>query len=218
MSAALVLSMLGDARVPTGGHTQSAGLEAMVLAGLDGSGVVQYAAARLRTVTATDAGAAVVARSTWLTGTPDGLAEVSAAWCARTPGRPQREAADRLGRGYARLARRLWPVELADADLRHPRPVVLGVVAAVAGIDAADLARVVAYDELATIGAAALKLLPLDPLDVAAWTLELGADVEVLVDRVRDLDTPGDLPASGAPRLDQLVAQHAVSPRRLFHA
>ncbi len=55
--------LLADARLPTGAHTQSAGLEPALRGGLEPSDVPSYIRARLRTVTAVEAGAAVVARA-----------------------------------------------------------------------------------------------------------------------------------------------------------
>lgn len=223
----LVLAMLADARLPTGSHTQSAGLEPAVQAGLTVEGIPDFVRSRLRTVTATDAGAAVLARATWLAGEYGGLDAVSIAWAARTPSRPTRDAADRTGRGYARLARTLWPDALTDRELslrgaeptlRHPRPVVVGVIAAVTGIGAAALARLVAYDDVQTIAAAALKLLPLDPMTSAGWLLELEPEITAMTERVAGLTRVEDLPAAGAPLLDTYVAHHAHAPRRLFHA
>jgi urease accessory protein len=67
-SAQLVALMLADARLPTGGHTQSAGLEPAVKAGLDATGVAAYAGSRLATVVRVEAGTAVVARHLTLSG------------------------------------------------------------------------------------------------------------------------------------------------------
>src|SRR6266516_3660343 len=77
-SPEVVALMLADARLPTGGHTQSAGLEPAVRAGLGAEGkqlgdVVSYARDRLRTVTRVEAAVAVVARHITLTaGRPGG--------------------------------------------------------------------------------------------------------------------------------------------------
>lgn len=223
----LVLAMLADARLPTGAHAQSAGLEPAVQAGLTAVGIPDFIRSRLRTVTATEAGAAVLARSSWLSAERGGLDAVASAWSARTPGKPTRDAADRLGRGYARLARTLWPQALtahelsardAEPTLRYPRPVVVGVIAAVTGIEAIDLARLVAYDDVQTIAAAALKLLPLDPMTTAGWLLELEPEITGMTQRVSGLTRREDLPADAAPLLDTYVAHHAHAPRRLFHA
>ena len=54
--------LLADARLPTGAHTQSAGLEPAMKAGVTVDQVPGYIAARLSTVTTVEAGAAVVAR------------------------------------------------------------------------------------------------------------------------------------------------------------
>lgn len=59
----LLLALLGDARLPSGGHTQSAGLEPALRAGTTSAQVPAYLRARLRTVTRVEAGTAVVARA-----------------------------------------------------------------------------------------------------------------------------------------------------------
>src|SRR4051812_36521577 len=84
-SGELMLMLLSDARLPTGAHTQSAGLEPAVNAGLLPLAVPQYIRARLRTVVAVEAGAAVVARHVSLQSHPKiGLSTVDGAWLART--------------------------------------------------------------------------------------------------------------------------------------
>lgn len=225
--AHLVIAMLGDARLPTGAHAQSAGLEPAVQAGLTSEGIPDFIRSRLRTVTATDAGAAVLARRSWLSVERGGLDTVASAWAARTPGKPTRDAADRLGRGYARLARTLWPEALttqelsvrdAEPTLRYPRPIVVGIIAAVTGIEAVDLARLMAYDDVQTIAAAALKLLPLDPMTTTGWLLELEPEITSMTERVSAITRPEDMPADGAPLLDTYIAQHTHAARRLFHA
>ena len=60
---------------------------------------------------------------------------------------------------------------------------VLGAIAAETGLPAVELARVVAYDDVQTVLAAALKLLPLDPADATAWCVELLPDVDRLAPR-----------------------------------
>ncbi len=190
-SPELVLMMLADARLPTGAHAHSAGLEPAVLQGLTDGGrrpgeVVGYARSRLGTITATEAGVAVIARRRCRDREPAGparLDDVESAWAARTPSAAVRGSARVLGRGYLRLGRRLWPVPMAAAfdagagtgcgargshsstELHPPpRALVLGAVAAAAGLSAEQVARLVAYDDLQTIASAALKLLPLDPV------------------------------------------------------
>ena len=58
--------LLADGRLPTGAHTQSAGVEPALSRGMRVDQVPDYLVARLRTVTEVEAAAAVVARRRWL--------------------------------------------------------------------------------------------------------------------------------------------------------
>ena len=94
----------------------------------------------------------------------DALAEVDAAWRVRTLSDALREASDLLGRSYLRTAAAVWDLApFATAPGPWCRAVVLGVVAAEAGLDAEQTARLVAYEDVQTVVAAALKLEPFDP-------------------------------------------------------
>ena len=215
--------MLTDARLPTGGHTQSSGLEAAVRAGLgsDGADVAEVAAYvrdRLRTVVRVEAGTAVAARHLTLTGAEPRSVEPS--WAARTPSPALRAVSRRQGRALLRLAGRVWPAVLdhLPGDTEVPRPVVMGVLGAVTGLSAAQVARVVGYDDAQTVVAAALKLLPVDPVEAASWVAGLHADLEDLVAAVSGVETADDIPADGAPLVDVLAQQHATQRMRLFHA
>ena len=218
----LVLALLADARLPVGAHTQSAGLEpAMAHGGLSAAGVPAFLRGRLATVVAVEAGTAVVARHRALAGLD--LVPVEQAWAARTPSPPLRAASRTLGRGYLRLAQRLWPGQaaldvLAGLGRTPPRPLVLGVVAALAGLDAARLVRLCGHDDAATVGAAALKLDPLDPADTVAWTLAAHPAIEALVERVASLTEPDDIPAGSAPLTEEFSLLHTDTHARLFHA
>jgi urease accessory protein len=230
-SQPLLLAMLADARLPTGAHTQSAGLEPALRAGLDPADVPAYIAARLRTVVAVEAGTAVVARHVALAG--GDLAVVEEAWAARTPSAALRESSRRLGRGYVRLLERLWPAGGADGgpgggpDRRRPdglrrrpvsRPVALGMVAARCGLDAANVARQVGYDDAQTVAAATLKLAPVDPVTTTRWVLDAHPLVEDLAARVASLTDPADIPAGGAPLVELWAEIHATTTERLFSA
>lgn len=215
----LVLALLADARLPVGAHTQSAGLEpAVVHGGLTVADVPEFLRGRIATVVAVDAGTAVVARHLSLAGAD--LTAAEEAWAARTPSQALRQASRTLGRGYLRLAQRLWPGEpRLTALTRTPaRPVVLGVVAALAGLDAARLVRLCGHEDVATVGAAVLKLLPGDPADTVAWTLAAHPAIEALVARTAALTSPEQIPATAAPLVELQSLQHARTPRRLFHA
>lgn len=227
--ALLVLAMLADARLPTGAHAHSAGLEPAVLAGLltdpadpgrtvDTDRIPAFARTRLRTVTATEAGTAVVARHLWLDRRD--LRPAEDAWAARTPSAAVRDAARRLGRGYLRLALRLWPDDLAGAFEPRAAParaVVAGAVGAVTGLDALQVALLVGYDDVQTIASAALKLAPLDPATTTRWVLDLHPEVARTAASVAHLTDPDDIPSHGAPTTDAWAQAHARTTRRLFH-
>ncbi|MGC4939425.1 urease accessory protein UreF [Kribbella sp. DT2] len=219
-SPELVAMMLADARLPTGGHTQSAGLEPAVRAGLGADGnkleeIEQYARDRLRTVTRVEAGTAVVARQLL-----EELETLECAWAARVPSQVLREVSRRQGRAYLRLAGRVWPRVLLHlrADAEVPRPIVVGVVAAINGLSAAQTARLIAYDDAQAVVAASLKLLPVDPAEAACWLTALHPDIEDLVADVADLTRATDVPAYGAPLVDVFAQNHSIERMRLFHA
>ncbi|HCB03506.1 MAG TPA: urease accessory protein UreF [Nocardioides bacterium] len=217
MSTVLAL-LLADARLPAAGHTQSGGLEPGLADGLDPHNLPAYVRSRLATVVRTEATTAVVARHHALAGSS--LDPVEAAWAARTPSDAMRATARTLGRGLLRLARRTWPAAVAGwaPDATPPRAVVLGAVAAGAGLSAVELARVVAYDDTQTVLSAALKLLPLDPADATAWCVELLPDVDRLAHEVSTLTETTDIPATGSPQIEAWAQAHARATRRLFSA
>jgi urease accessory protein len=217
MEPELVMALLADARLPTGGHAHSAGLEPAIAAGLTTAGIPGFIRTRLRTVGATEAATAVVARRVWLDA--DDLAPAEAAWAARTPSAAMRDTARRLGRGYLRLAAELWP-DVGEAFDRTdpPRAVVIGVIGAVTGLSARQVALLVCHDEAQTIAAAALKLLPMDPVDAARWVLDAQADITELAAHVETCAHPHEIPALNAPMLDVHAETHARTTRRLFHA
>ncbi|MFJ6443242.1 urease accessory protein UreF [Streptomyces sp. NPDC091649] len=174
----LAAFLLADGRLPVGAHTYSAGLEPAVAAGLTRAGIPALLRARLHTTAVTEAAAAVLALRAALSDPVD-YAPVQRALAARTPTAPLREASTALGRGVHRLSRRLAPDHPAVTALtrlpqRPLRPVALGALGAVLEVGEEALAHGVVYDELQTIAAAALKLLPGDPLDSVAWTVAPG--------------------------------------------
>jgi len=208
--------LLADARLPAAGHTQSGGLEPGLADGLDPADLPAYCRTRLATVTRTEAATAVVTRHRVLAGLP--LDAVESAWAARTPSDAMRATSRTLGRGLLRLARRAWPTAVQwGPDERPPRPMVLGAVAAATGLPAADLVRVIGYDDVQTVLAAGLKLLPLDPADAAAWCVGLLPDVEALA-VLGTLTDPDQIPATGAPVIEAWAQAHARATRRLFSA
>lgn len=222
MTAELAALLLADARLPIGSHAHSAGLEAALAAGMDPTLVPQYIDARLRTVGLVEAAAAVLTRRVADAGADEVLA-VQESLLARTPSEPLRTASMLLGRGLARLAGRLWPDHPGNAALDAlpgppMRPVALGVLAAAAGLEDARVARACLYDDAQTVAAAALKLLPVDPIEATGWVLAAAPTVVDVVTRSVAVRTTLDLPAVTAPQVELWSLEHDARTRRLFVA
>ena len=198
-----VALLLADARLPTGAHTQSAGLEPALRNGMRADQVPDYLRARLQTVTEVEAAAAVVARHRWLSVLPTkraaALAEVDRAWRVRTWSDAIRAASDQLGRGYLRTTSALWDLGL-DPRGRHSRAEVVGAVGAAAGLDATATARLIGYDDVQTVVAATLKLAPFDPVLATRWVLAAGPLVDQMAARVAGFTTVEEIPAYAAHR------------------
>lgn len=214
--------LLGDARLPTGGHVYSGGLEAGLLAGMPPERIPDYILARARTVATVEASAAVLAYRAVQSDIAC-LRDVHDALLARTPSEPLRSVSGMLGRGLMRMARRLWPSHPAVGALlaidRAPmRPVALGTVSAVMGIDEAAVARACFYDDVQTVASATLKLAPIDPIDTVAWVLAIEPLIESLVERVLAVGSIDDMPAVTAPEAEQWSLNHAGKTRRIFNA
>ncbi|MCU1584320.1 MAG: urease accessory protein [Microbacteriaceae bacterium] len=224
LSTATLTMMLADARLPVGGHVHSAGLEPALRAGMPASLVPEYMVGRALTVSLVEAGTAIVARHVALDLPAAGpIEQVEMAWAARTPSAAVREVSRFLGRGYSRLAVRLWPESpgvrtMAAARRPLSRPVVLGVIAAAGGMSAQDLVRLVVYDDAQTIAAALLKLDPIDPAIPSSWVLRACSAAEQLVPTLADLTTPSAIPAAGAPQIEEWAEAHSLTTQRLFRA
>lgn len=213
--------LLADARLPSGGHAFSAGVEPAIQGGLSRDDVGAFLRARARTTTLVDAATAVVARRAALNGAS--YAPVERAWAARTPSRAARTASTDLGRGLLRLAQRLWPqsaaiAALTDGAATPPRPIVLGAIAAHAGLDAETLVRVAVYDDMAGGVAALLKLEPGDPVDGVRLVIDACAAVDPLISQLAALDSPEAIAAASAPQAEAWTEAHAITNRRLFRA
>lgn len=217
-STDLLLMLLADARLPTAGHTQSAGLEPAVLDGVGPGDVPDYIALRLQTVTRVEAATAVVALHRLRQGYR--LEEVEVCWAARTPSAAMRTTSYAMGRGLLRMVRRLWSDHPSVVGLpnRSPRAVVLAAAADASGLNPLALARLVGYDDTQTVASAALKLLPLDPADVASWVLDAFPAIDRMAAEIAALTDPTAIPAAGAPQIEAWAEAHAVAQRRLFNA
>ena len=234
MTAAYLTMLLADGRLPTGAHTQSAGVEPALAHGMRLDQLPDYLRVRLRTVTEVEAAAAVVARQRWLaTSTTEAILplthggnasiveamrEVDAAWRVRTLSDALREASDLLGRSYLRTAAAVWDLGPLLTGEVWCRAVVLGATAASAGLSPAELARLVGFEDVQTVIAAALKLEPFDPSQGVRWAVEAAAEVEHLVERVQAARTTADIPAHSAPLIEEWGQLHRSTERRLFRA
>ena len=230
MGAAYLSLLLADGRLPTGAHTQSAGLEPALNHGLAPAQVPGYLVARLTTVTEVEAGAAVVARHRWSADpTVSAIAPVDRAWRVRTASAALRDAADLLGLSYLRLAASVWTglsaltVDRAASSGASPsghwcRAVVVGATAAEAGLDATQTARLIGFEDVQTVIAAALKLRPFDPTVAVAWSVAAGHEVEAMVTRVAGLTGVDDIGAYAAPQIEHWAELHTRTERRLFRA
>lgn len=218
-AASTVALLLADARLPSGGHAHSSGLEPALLGGMPPAAVGEFLMVRARTTALVDAAAAVVARWMAMDGVP--LSAVERAWAARTPSRAMRDASRDLGRGLLRLADRVWPGSDAIASLHAldgppPRPLVLGAIAAHVDMTPEELVRLTVYDDLASAVAALLKLDPRDPADGVALVLAGCASIEPRIPLIAAARFPEEIPSLSAPQAEAWAESHATAQRRLF--
>jgi len=210
------LLLLADGRFPDGSHAHSHGLEAAVDAGRvhDTASLADYVAGRLWTTGRTDAATARLAAAGV---DPDAL---DAAWCVRTPSAVARATSRALGRSLVRTAARVVPDRLTSlADRRPPvQPVAFGLLATAVGCDPDEAALASAHGTAATLSAAGLRLLSLDPFDVAAVLADLRADVDGVAGSTIGLVDAEDLPHASTPFAEIDVELQAVLPSRLFRS
>jgi len=213
--------LLADARLPSGGHAHSAGVEPAVTAGVDAAHLGALLHGRAATTTLVEAGTAIAARYARITG--GDLDAVEAAWAARTPSKAQRDAARVLARGYLRVGATLLPGDEVIAAWRErpvppPRPCVLGVIAAGLDVPPLELARLVVYEDMQAAAAAVLKLEPRDPLELVSLVVELCSGVDDRLGTIAAITDPAGIPALTAPQSEAWAEAHARSTRRLFRA
>lgn len=215
MSMASLL-LIADGRFPDGTHAHSYGLEVAVDAGRvhDTMSLAKYVTTRLWTSGRTDAATARLAAADV---DPDVL---DAAWCVRTPSATARATSRSLGRALARTAARVVPDRMiALADGRHPvQPVAFGLVASAVGCTPDETALASAHGTAATLSAAGLRLLSLDPFDVAAILHELRGEVDSVATSTIGLLDATHLPHASTPFVEIDVEFQSNLPTRLFRS
>ncbi|WP_406155788.1 urease accessory protein UreF [Streptomyces sp. NBC_00882] len=222
MSRAALL-VLADGRFPAGGHAHSGGAEAAVKAGriTGAESLESFCRGRLHTVGLVSAALAAAA----VLGADPRLLDEAAD--ARTPSPALRTAARKLGRQLMRAARATWPSAELDALAREfpkgaHQPVVLGLAARAAGLEAVDAAYCAVYESVSGPASATVRLLSLDPFDATGALARLAPELDRVADQAveaarRAVDEgPDSLPAASAPLLEIAAEAHAAWPVRLF--
>jgi urease accessory protein len=224
------LLLLADGRFPSGGHTQSGGVEAAVLVGdvADVESLERYLLGRLGTTGRVDA--AFSATSCGLARTTDCehpvavIETVDAEYSARTMSPYLREVSRRQGRQLLRSAREIWPSPwldlLAEVDGGPHQPVVLGVTVGAAGGDPIDAATIALHHLASAVTTAAVRLLGLDPVALAGVQARVASTIDdIAAASAECVDLDGSvLPADGGALTEILGQHHGGRDARLFVA
>lgn len=215
MSVATLLA-LADSRLPTGAHAHSGGIEQAVRTGAVHDLPSLAEVLRRRVTAAGPVAAGMAAAACHAAGDGGRLAELDRETDARLVAPATRTASRVQGRGLARLGRRTWsdPVWARLPEAGH-HPVVLGVAAGLGGLTPVQAAHVAAYLLVSGAATAAQRLLSLDPLAVAALTVQLGRTVEVVAEAAARAPG-GPVSALGDPWFDLLAETHSQREDRLF--
>ena len=233
MTATVLALLLADSRLPAGAHAHSGGAEQAVEEAevRDVRSLAAWLAGRLATAVTVEAHAAALACDV-ASSTPDAVraparyAALDAELDARLPSPAVRRASRRQGEQYLRAAVAVVPGGAAGRAGEDPACgrrdphlcVAVGIAAAAAGLAPRTAAAIVAYHGVSSPAGAALRLLGLDPLEVAATVAALAPACDALSERAAAAvaEGPGALPAHGAPALDRLAELHCRREDRLF--
>ena len=223
------LLLLADPRFPAGAHAFSGGLEAAAAAGrvTDTASLRAFLVGRLHTGALT---AAAFAAAACQADRAELLADLDHEYDVRLAAGQARTASRRHGRLFARAARAAWPgprFELLDealpAEQGAHHPIALGVACASAGLSAEDAASCAVHATLDAPAQAAIRLLGLDPVEVATLLAGLAPTADRIAARALTSarmallkSEPGLLPALGSPLLDLAAQDHATWEVRLF--
>jgi urease accessory protein len=218
------LLLLVDGRFPAGGHAYSAGVEAAVDVGdvTDPVTLARYLDGRLATTGCVDAAFSAAACASLEH--PDALGTLDDEYTARVPSPHLRATSRRLGRQLLRAARPIWPHPtldlLAALDPGGHQPIALGAVVAAAGGGPGDAAAISLHHLGAAVTSAAVRLLGLDPIELAGVQARAGRTAAVLLADAERWATsaPSDLPACGGLLTEILGEDHGRRDARLFVA
>lgn len=209
--------LLGDGRFPTGGHAHSSGLERAVATGSVASitDLEAWCAVRLDGAGRVDASLAAWCARRWPT---VAVEDVDAEVDARLVSPTQRSLSRRLGRQWVRAGRRILRDPLVGLPDEPHRVVAIGAVGATAGLGPSDVAAVVVHDLVAESASAAVRLLGLDPFEVAGIHVRLGGALDEIVAAAVDASVG---PLEAVPAAESLLAlvaldEQAVAAERLF--
>lgn len=224
MTAAMAsLLMLADGRLPVGAHANGGGVEWAARHDELGDPAVLEAwiRTRLHTVGTVEAAFAVSALARSASAQPLHVLDVELS--ARIVGERARLVSRQLGRQFTRAAKRIWThpdsTEAADPDGPYA-PVALGMTGCVLELDPRQIAAVALHHVTATAATASVRLLGLDPLNVAAVQARLSDDVESIASLADEWagSDPADLPARNSPLAELLAEDHGTWTSRLFVA
>ncbi len=217
--------VLVDGRFPAGGHTNSAGVEAAVRLGdvHDVATLERYLAGRLATTGVVEAAFAAHVAGI-VDPTTAQLDAVAAELSARIASPALRDASRRFGRQLLRAGSAIWRSPAVDAlatsaDDPH-QPVVLGALVAAAGGSPRDAASIALHHLGAAVATSAVRLLGLDPMDVAGAQARAAGRIDDWAAHAEGwaATTPSRLPADGGTLTEILAQDHAGWDARLFVA
>jgi urease accessory protein len=227
MSAPTVL-LLADSRLPSGGHGHSGGVEMAVAAGLVSTVDDLGLFLRGRLCTGALAQAAFSSAACVLAAHDEVVdwARWDGEFSARTPSAAVRAASRAQGSALLRTVSGMWTTKAlrALAVLGRPhQPLVLGAACSAGGGNPADAAALAVHHLVAGACSAALRLLGLDPLEVAALQARLSeqsattaTSAAAAAETAVWTQDPTLLPALGAPMPDVLAARHAQTEVTFF--
>ncbi len=215
------LLLLADGRLPAGGYAHSGGLEPAVNAGrvADVAALESFLIGRVETAGLIAASFAAAACACTQRGDVAALVELDSELDARTPSAELRQVSRNLGRQLRRAMNSIHPHSRFDALGPAPhQPVVMGVAAAVLGLDPRDSALAILHESITGAAAAAAKVMSIDPFEVHAILARATGRLDRLAHQAADAarGPAADLPSLGSPLADIGAEHHRRSDVRLF--